>query len=123
MKRSVKILCIAALGFVIVMAGGCASYYKIKDPASGTTYYTQEIDKLEGGAVKIKDQRSGSDVTIQNSEVNKITKDEYTQALKTPAPVKPEPTKPTIIIQRQQSTPAPAPQAPEPVQLQTAPAN
>ncbi len=71
MKRATTVL-IASL-----LLGGCASYYKVTDPVSGRTYYTDDMKKERDGAVRLKDARTGSEVTIQNSEVKKITKEEY----------------------------------------------
>ncbi len=84
MKRSVRcgwLVVVLCLGIVIV---GCASYYKVTDPQSGKEYYTQEIENLKGGAVKLKDARSGSTVTIQNSEVKEIDSDAYKAGLAAP---------------------------------------
>lgn len=56
---------------VLIMAvTGCTNYYRVTDPASGKTYYTTKIDNAgRAGAVKIKDERTGSVVTLQSSEV------------------------------------------------------
>jgi hypothetical protein len=51
----------------------------VTDPASGKTYYTQKIGEGRGGAVKIKDARTMSTVTLQSSEVKEISADEYEQ--------------------------------------------
>jgi len=83
-----------------VLVVGCASYYKVTDSQTGKEYYTQEIDNVKGGAVKLKDARSGSTVTIQNSEVKEISKDEYKAGLAAPVS-KPAPAE----------APAPAPTA------------
>jgi hypothetical protein len=47
----------------------------VRDPGSGTAYYTTDIDK------------AGSAVTLQNSEVREISKDDFTKGLTAPAPV------------------------------------
>ena len=60
---------------------GCASYYKVADPHSGNIYYTQKIDNLKGGAVKLRDARNGKDVILQNSEVEEINSQMYQQGL------------------------------------------
>ena len=60
-----------------VLATACATYYKVTDPQSGRTYFTQEVNRERGGAATFTDAGSGSQVTIQNSEVKEITKDEY----------------------------------------------
>jgi uncharacterized protein YceK len=88
----VVILCVC---FVVV---GCASYYKVTDPTSGRVYYTKDIDHVKSGAVKLKDARTGSLVTIQNSEVKEISKEEYKAGLDAPT------SKPAPAV-----APAPAP--------------
>ncbi len=104
MKRSVgNVICAASLcaGLVIV---GCASYYKITDPQSGKVYYSEEVETMSGGAVKVKDARTGSTVTLQNSEVKKIDSTEYKAGLAAP----------------QQSAPVPAPvPSPAPASMPT----
>jgi hypothetical protein len=67
-------------GFMMVMAG-CTTYYRVTDPASGKEYYTTNVkDKGRSGAVKITDDKSGSSVTLQSSEVREISEDEYKAA-------------------------------------------
>lgn len=55
----------------------CGGYYKVVDPASGNVYYTTKVKSEPGGAVKLKDAKTGAEVTIQNSEVTKVKKDEF----------------------------------------------
>ena len=62
---------------------GCTTYYKVRDPDSGSVYYTTEIDKQRGGAISLTDDRTNAQVTIQNSEVLEITDDEYDAAIRT----------------------------------------
>lgn len=65
----------------LVAACGSYSYYKVRDAATGREYYTTDIDR-SGSAVRFKDGRTGSSVTLQNSEVTKIPSDVYNQAVK-----------------------------------------
>lgn len=91
MKRLIKngwFVVILCVGLCIV---GCASYYKVTDPQSGNIYYTQDIQGLSGGAVKLKDAKSNSTVTLQNSQVKEITEKEYKAGLAAPVS-KPTPT-------------------------------
>lgn len=76
------------VGFLAV---GCATYYKVTDPHSGKAYYTQQVDKAGGGAVIVKDARTNSIVTLQNSEVKEISEKEYKAGLAAPVS-KPTPT-------------------------------
>jgi hypothetical protein len=68
-----------------LLAAGCASYYKVTDPQSGREYYTEKVETLSGGAVKLKDARNGSLVTLQNSEVKEIDSDAFKAGVSAPA--------------------------------------
>lgn len=99
MKRSMRygwvVVCLC-VGLLVV---GCASnYFKVTDPQSGREYYTEKVDTLSSGAVKVMDARTGSIVTLQNSQVKEISEKEYKAGLTAPV------SKPT-------PTPAPAPAA------------
>jgi hypothetical protein len=61
---------------------GCTSYYRVTDPASGKNYYTTEVKETgRSGAVKVKDAKTGSMVTLQSSEVKEISEEEYKSGL------------------------------------------
>jgi hypothetical protein len=70
------------VGAILVMAAGCTHYYQVSDPAGTKMYYTTGIDKTDAGAIRIKDEKTGADVTLQSSEVKEISQDEYEAALK-----------------------------------------
>ncbi len=78
--------------FMILLFAGCGKYYMVKDPSSDKTYYTQKIKSKKQGAVQFEDTITGSEVTIQNSEVTKIEKNEFIRAT-TPEPEAPPETK------------------------------
>ncbi|MGB6012963.1 MAG: hypothetical protein WBI57_17010, partial [Desulfobacterales bacterium] len=61
-------------------------YYMVKDPASGSVYYTTKIKDERGGAVKFEDKKTQTSVTLQNSEVKKISKKEFKSALEAKEP-------------------------------------
>ena len=108
MKRFITIgLVLVVLGSLLLVIG-CASYYKVKDPQTGSVYYTEKVDSLSGGAVKLMDARTGSLVTIQNSEVKQISSDEYKAGLAAPVS-KPTPTPVTAPVSAPTATPAAAP--------------
>ena len=81
-----------AVGWLVVVLGlmflvaGCASYYRVMDTQSGNVYYTKKVSTVKGGggAVKLTDTRTGSVVTLQNSEVKEISKKEYKAGLAAP---------------------------------------
>jgi hypothetical protein len=72
-----KLLATALAIFFLFGILGCASYYKVVDPGTGNTYYTDNIKREKGGAVKLKDANTGSEVTLQNSEVTEINKEAF----------------------------------------------
>ena len=92
------------VGLLVV---GCASYYKVTDPQSGKEYYTQKVDTLAGGAVKVMDTRTNSIVTLQNSQVKEISEKEYKAGLAAPVS-KPTPTQAAAPATAPTPTAAPA---------------
>jgi hypothetical protein len=87
------------------LLGGCGGdYYRVNDTAGAKLYYTTKIDQTKSGAITFKDEKGGSKVTLQSSEVKTISREEFEAGLKAPAvvPVK--------------ATPAPAPAAKAPVE-------
>jgi hypothetical protein len=77
MNRILSAVLSAAL---LIGAWGCTSYYRVTDPTTGRVYYTTEMNKKGDGAVELTDARTGNKVTIQNSEVKTINKEEYETA-------------------------------------------
>jgi hypothetical protein len=73
MNKALTAVVLAAL----LCAVGCTNYYKVHDPTSGKTYYTTELRHRNSGTATLTDARTGNKVTIQNSEIDKITKDEF----------------------------------------------
>ena len=68
---------------LLLILYGCGSHYAVRDPESGSTYYTTDVDRTgDVGAIKFKDKATGSTVTIQQSEVHKISEDEYEAGIK-----------------------------------------
>ena len=50
--------------------------YWVTDPSSGKEYYTTKVeDTGKGGAVKMKDAKTESMVTLQSSEVKEISEE------------------------------------------------
>jgi hypothetical protein len=83
MKRFAILVLLASLGL-----SGCASYYKVTDPSTNKVYYTTDLKRNDGGSTTLKDERTGDMVTVQNSDVQKVNKEEF-EAGKNTAPAKP----------------------------------
>lgn len=57
---------------------GCSRYYRVTDPATGKAYYTRKVEhSRRRGYVEFKDEQSKSKVTLQSSEVTKISRREF----------------------------------------------
>ena len=69
-------------GLAAVVAGCGTDYYRVNDPAGTKEYYTTKIEQTKTGAIAFMDQKSGSVVTLQSSEVKKISEDEFKAAVK-----------------------------------------
>jgi hypothetical protein len=65
-----------------LLAGCGGNYYRVNDPAGNKQYYTSDINQTKAGAITFKDEKSGSVVTLQSSEVKEISEDEFKAAVK-----------------------------------------
>lgn len=99
------------LGGLTMLVAGCSdNHYRVTDPTSGKEYYTTKVeDTGKGGAVKIKDAKTESIVTLQSSEVKQISEGEYEAGMVAKAPAKPAPMQPATV---QPGTPQAAPVQP-----------
>ena len=73
MKRRILLALVVGSAFV----SGCASYYKVTDPNTQAVYYTNNLQRQQSGVVVLKDARTGQEVTLPASRVEKITKEQY----------------------------------------------
>jgi len=89
-----------------LLLAGCSggSYYMVRQPGAATPYYTTGIERAGNYAVQFKDGRTGSEVALQNSEVAKISQEDYTRGITTPVPaptvgaVAPVPSAATVTV-------------------------
>jgi len=80
----------AAVGLALLWVGGCTTYYKVTDPTTGRVYYTTELEHKNSGAATLKDARTGNKVNLQNSEVEKVSKEQFESGKNTaPPPAEP----------------------------------
>ena len=110
------------LGGLTILVAGCSSdhYYRVTHPTSGNEYYTTKVDEAgKGGAVKIKDDKTGSMVTLQSSDVKEISENEYRAGLT--APAKPAPVQPAAVQPATPQGAAAQPAADQPAAAQAAP--
>ena len=81
MERISKTLVMASGVAMTVLLAGCGSYYLVRDPASGNSYYTKDVDRAgDAGSVRFTDERTGKVVTLPQSEVKEIDQYEYRSA-------------------------------------------
>ena len=62
---------------VLAASLGCASHYQIHDPTTDQDYYTRKFDRQRSGSVVFYDAKTGRKITLQNSEIQKVSKDVY----------------------------------------------
>jgi len=73
---------LGAIASVIAFAGscggGCQRYYRVDDPATGRSYYTDRWVAADGysGPLTFTD-RSGRIVSVRQSRVTRLSADEY----------------------------------------------
>ena len=78
--KSVSLASIMVLAFLT--AGCSGNYYRVTDLATGKSYYTDKVeDAGKAGAVKFKDAKTGSKVTLQSSDVKEIKEEEFDAAI------------------------------------------
>jgi hypothetical protein len=70
------------------LASGCASYHKVRDLVSGKEYYTADLTRY-GNGVRFTDGRTGSEISLQSSEVTEIPEDLYLRFVTAPMLVMP----------------------------------
>jgi hypothetical protein len=80
---SKSMLLVAGMLGLMTLAG--CSYYKVTDPTTGREYYTQKLDRKAGGAFAFTDERTKAEVTLQNSEVLKISEETYRSKVAAPS--------------------------------------
>jgi hypothetical protein len=71
-----RVAAIALVALSLGMAACGGTYYLVKDLESGQEYYTTKVDRSSHG-MTFKDGKRLSTVTLQNSEVIEITRDQY----------------------------------------------
>ena len=67
--------------FCLFFLAGCGGYWQVVDPTSKTTYYTTEVKKTPAGTVQFTDAKTGKQVTLQNSEVLEVSKDQFKEGV------------------------------------------
>jgi phage pi2 protein 07 len=77
-KEMKKVLWVALCLFILT---GCGGYWQVVDPTTKEVYYTKKVKKERGGAVKFTDAKTGNQITLQNSEVMEVSKDQFREAV------------------------------------------
>jgi len=80
-RNEKKVLVILMALFCKVGIIGCGGYNKVKDPTTGQIYFTNDLKEEKGGAVRFEDYKTKTNVTLQNSQIKKMSKKEFNSAL------------------------------------------
>lgn len=65
---------------ISAMVGACGcgpTYYRVTDPTTDRAYFTTELREKGAGSVQLKEAATGKMVTLQNSEIQIITKEQF----------------------------------------------
>lgn len=81
LRSRFKLIVLSAAFATALMLAGCTKYYAIAAPSTGRTYYTTSY-KHKSGSLVFEDKATRSNVTIQNGEITRISKDEYRREVK-----------------------------------------
>lgn len=82
MKRTRIIITIAACALVLGATGCGSSFYRVHDTANtNNTYYTKSYKSKRAGTISFTDARTKAKVTLQNSSVQKISREEWNGAV------------------------------------------
>ena len=74
--RAARLTASTALLAIVLVTAGCTTYYRVTDPGSGRMYYMTDITR-RGSAVEFTDAKSGSQVTLQASEIKEISSEDF----------------------------------------------
>lgn len=81
MKIFIEALSWLTLFLLLIFLSGCSTYYAVRDPHSGNTFYTVELVETTAGAVRFIDEKTKTAVTIYNPDVRRLDGAEYKAAL------------------------------------------
>ncbi len=73
-----KKLWLVILGLLFLV--GCGGYWIVTDPTTKNVYYTKDLVESSRG-LRFIDAKTGNEVTLQNTELKEITKDEFKAAI------------------------------------------
>lgn len=74
--RSLRVAGLAA-GLLVGVFGCGPTYYRVTDPTTNRAYYTTEMKQKGAGSVQLRDAGTGRTITLQNSEVETVTKEAF----------------------------------------------
>lgn len=64
--------------YMVFFLTGCATYYyRVTEPISRKEYYTTYVDFAWDGSIIFEDDRTGSQVILESSELVEISSDEF----------------------------------------------
>ena len=81
MGKVIEALSWLTLFLALIFLSGCSTCFAVKDPQSGTTYYTREIAATAAGAISFTDEKSHKAITVYRPEVIKLDSAAYEATL------------------------------------------
>ena len=75
------------IGLVLALIAAAAAlsacaHYEITDPTTGRMYFAKKLHHTNSGAIRFRDRITQAKVTLQTSEVMRISKETYRYAVR-----------------------------------------
>jgi len=81
MAKSFRTSLVASLLAATCLLAGCA-HHQVSDPTTGRTYFTRNAQRAPySGAVIFTDGKTGELLTLQNTQLKQISREEYNRAV------------------------------------------
>jgi len=81
MTKSFRTSLVASFVAATCLLAGCM-HYQVSDPTTGRTYYTQDAQRApSSGAVIFTDGKTGEVLTLQNTQLKQISREEFERAV------------------------------------------
>lgn len=80
-RRQRRPLSIVLALIVVAAVLPACNRFEITDPTTGRMYYAKRLHRTDSGAIRFRDRITQTDVTLQTSEVLRISKETYREAV------------------------------------------
>lgn len=81
MSKTTRAVALAVVAVIAGLTGAC-THYQITDPTTGRSYFTKDAGRApSSGAVVFTDAKTGEVLTLQNTQMKQISREEFGRAV------------------------------------------